>query len=52
MIEYFAQNADEDSEFYLFKSEAKRDAFVRKHDAYGWKFGRVVNGVEITDGWV
>lgn len=52
MNEYFAQNADDDCEFYLFKSEDKRDAFIRKHHSYGWKFGRVVNGVEITDGWV
>lgn len=52
MIEYFAQNADVDCEFYVFKSEAKRDAFIRRNDFYGWKFGRVVGGVEITDGWV
>ena len=52
MIEHFAQNVDEDSEFYLFKSEKNRDAFVRRNYDESWKIGRVVNDVEITDGYV
>ncbi len=52
MTLYFAQNADDDCEFYLFASETKRDSFVRRNGYTGWKFGRVVNDVEITDGWI
>jgi hypothetical protein len=51
VTEYFAENVDEASEFYVFKSEKNRDAFVRRNYNESWKFGRIVDGVEITDGW-
>lgn len=51
MMGYWAQSVDDDCEFYMFWTEAKRDAFVRRHDNESWKFGRLVDGVEITDGW-
>ncbi len=52
MTEYFAQSVDDDCEFYVFKSEKNRDAFVRRNYDESWKIGRIVDGNEITDGWV
>lgn len=47
---YFAEDVDEASEFYLFASEKLRDSFVRRNGYTSWRFGRVVNEREITDG--
>lgn len=51
MTQYFAEGVDESSEFYLFRTERARDRFIRRRSDENWKFGRVVDDREITDGW-
>lgn len=50
-MQFFAEDVDEASEFYVFSSEKKRDKFVRGNPYTSWKFGRIVNDSEIVDGW-
>jgi len=52
MMTYWAQCVDDDCEdFCMFWTKASLDDFLRRYSTERWKFGRLINGVEITDGW-
>jgi hypothetical protein len=53
MMSYWVKSLDGDfEEFCMFWTKASRDNWLSRYSDERWEFGRLIDGVEITEGRV